>query len=339
MLILSNALTDVVDEGCVKVAASLVKRLLKSSDNHKVVTFERESELSHIHLQLNKFLLNGSLRKIVRQQKQKVLYLPFPSKPISSAIRIFCLSLFARWGLNVVITMQTQPDFLSRLLLKMSGAEFTVLSRDSYIRFAKIVGEKRVAYLKTGVDTQKFHPVSREIVKELKQKYGLNPERPVVLHVGHLNQGRNVGVFTHLDEQYQGVLVVSTLTKNEQDAALKQQLLSCNNVKLIEDYLPDIQEIYQLADVYLFPVEEYGKCIDVPLSCLEAAACNKPVVATPYGELKEFRYQQGFVFCESLDENNLNQAVEQALSLPAVCNREAVLPYDWDNALVFLQKQ
>ncbi len=108
-----------------------------------------------------------------------------------------------------------------------------VLSGDSYNRFVSVVGKNRVNYLKTGVDTEKFQPVSGEESQKLKAKYGLDPLKPVVLHVGHLNRGRNVGVFTLLGKEYQGVLVVSTLTKHEQDQELKQQLLACENVKLI----------------------------------------------------------------------------------------------------------
>lgn len=339
MIILSNALAKVVDEGCVKVANSLVKRLLQKSDDCLVVTFERESELSHKHLQLNKFLFNGSLRKIIKNRKEKVMYFPFPSKPISMAIRVFVLSLFARWGLDVVITMQTPMDMLSRFLLKLSRAKVIVLSRDSYNRFVNVVGEKRVIYCKTGVDTKKFHPVSLETAKELKKKYGLDPQKPVVLHVGHLNSGRNVGVFTTLPKQYQGVLVVSTQTKREQDLALKDRLTSCENVVLIEDYLPNIQEVYQLADLYLFPVLEYGRCIDVPLSCLEAAACNKPIVTTPYGEMKEFQGMAGFTFTDSFDSACLEQKLQQALCLKNSPTRDAVLAYDWDESIMMLLQQ
>lgn len=333
MVVLSNALAKVVDEGCVKVANSLVKRLLKKADDCLVVTFERESELSHKHLQLNKFLLNNSLRKIVKNRKEKVMYFPFPSKPISMALRVFCLSLFSRWGLDVVVTMQTQMDFVSRGLLKMSRANLVVFSRDAYNCFVSVVGEKRVTYLKTGVDTKKFQPVSQETVKELKEKYGFNPNKPVVLHVGHLNQGRNVGVFTQLPQQYQGVLVVSTQTKHEQDKELKEQLLACENVKLIEEYLPNIEEIYQMADVYLFPVLEYGRCIDVPLSCMEAAACNKPLVTTDYGEMKEFIGKKGYLFVDCFDENSLEQSLQTALNLQDISTRDAVISYDWDKGV------
>ena len=82
---------------------------------------------------------------------------------------------------------------------------------------------------------------------------------------------------------------------------------------LIDSYLQSIQEIYQLADVYLFPVMDIENCIDVPLSVLEAASCNLPIVTTEYGELTAFREQEGFLFIDALDSDSLNQALEKAL--------------------------
>lgn len=137
-----------------------------------------------------------------------------------------------------------------------------------------------------------------------------------------------------LDPQYQVLLVTSTLTKNEQDLALKQELLACENVKIIDSYLPNIEEIYQMSDVYFFPVLKSCQCIDVPLSCLEAAACNKPIVTTDYGEMKEFRGRDGFYFLACFDENSLNEKIQEALCQKNANAREAVLEYDWDRAFL-----
>ena len=204
--------------------------------------------------------------------------------------------------------------------------------------YKAIVGEKRVFYLKTGVDTQKFVPVSKEKKDELKEKYGLD-SRPVILHVGHLNRGRNVAQLMKLDKKYQILLVLSTLTKNERDTELENELRKNPNIRIIDEYIPDIEEIYQLSDAYFFPVVEQGKCIDVPLSAMEAASCNKPVITTGYGEMKQFRGMEGFYFIESFDEKDLNALIEKALSREDAHSRSSVLDYDWDNAVMRLTEE
>ncbi len=332
MLIISNSLTEKTDEGCLKVVNSLVKRLKKKNPDTYVITYDRTSPLSDEHMKINKFMISSKLFAAVRKRKEKVLYLPFPAKPIATAIRIFSLSLVAKHGYEVALVMRSEFTGAAKLLLKMSNATALVFSGESAEYYKSIVGEKRVKYIKCGVDTGKFVPVSHKISEELKKKYGFLPDKPIVLHVGHLNEGRGVGRLLEISEKYQTVLVVSTLTKDEQDKVLKRSLAD-GNVKIIEDYIPDIQEIYQMSDVYFFPVTENGKCIDVPLSCMEAAACGLPVVCTEYGELKALLDKPGFYKIESFEKKCVNSLIENALSEKNTNIRNAVLQYDWDNGV------
>ncbi len=338
MIIISNSLSKTADEGCVKVAVSLVKRLKEKENDTYVISFERKSDISDNHLELNKLLVSKELKKIIKDKKERVLYFPFPARPIATALRIFTLSRYSKCGLDVLVSMQTKIDAISKLILKLSGANFLLLSRDACERFKAIVGEKRVTYLKTGVDTKKFLPVSADEQIELKKKYGFDPEKPLILHVGHLNRGRNIAELTKISNDYQVLLVVSTLTKNEQDEELRAELLSNANIRIIDSYLPNIQEVFAMCDVYFFPVIEYGKCIDVPLSCMEAASCNKPVVTTKYGELKAFEDKEGFYFIDSFDDTSINDLIDKALSSKNCISRESVLDYDWDNAICVLRK-
>lgn len=333
MLILTNCLTKNADEGCVNVAYNLIKRIKATVSNVKVVSYERISELTDVEIKLNKFMLSIPLIKLLRKENN-ILYIPFPAKTIATVIRIFILSLFCK-NLNVLISMHDSIDRLSGLLLKCSGAKLFVLSKSAYDDFKLYVGDK-VVYIKTGVDTEKFISVSPEKSAELKVKYGLSLEKPVILHVGHLNDGRNIGELLNINDDYQILLVTSTLTKNEQDEKLKNILQSKSNIKIIDDYIPEIQEVYQLADLYLFPVVEKGHCIDIPLSCLEAAACNTPVVTTDYGGMKEFKGKNGFYHIDSFD--NINEIIEKALSVKGVSPRESVSDHDWNNAIEALSR-
>lgn len=337
MLILSNCLTERTDEGCLKVANSLVKRLLQEKPDVPVITYDRKPQFESLHIRLNKFLFNKKLFRTIREKNQPVLYIPFPARETATALRVFILSRASRKKVTVLLTMRCQCGMLGRLLFKLSGADLVTLSRDTEQLYKKIVGEHRVTYLKTGVDTEKFTPVSSEQKMALREKYGLDPAKPVVLHVGHLKSGRNVGQLMKLDPAYQALLVVSTHTKDEQDTELKEALLQHPNVKIIDTYLPDIEEVYQLADVYFFPVVAPKNCIDVPLSCLEAAACGKPVVTTDYGEMAAFRGVEGFRFIESFDGAYLNQIVADALAMQKVPTREAVLAYDWRKGVSWLK--
>jgi glycosyltransferase involved in cell wall biosynthesis len=338
MFILTNSLVEHADEGCVNVAKHLISLFKHKIKDTYIVTYDRKSDESDEHLCINRLLLSTKLFKIIRARKEKIFYFPFPAKAISTAVRIFVLSLYAKFGVNVVIVQKDKVGFIAKALLKMSGAEITVLSKDSYNYYSDIVGKKKVGYLKTGVDTGKFTPVSDEEKQKLRDKYGFENDRPLVLHVGHLNEGRNIRNLTEIDSSYQVVLVVSTLTMNERDESLRKELESCGNIRIIDHYIKDIQELYQLSDVYFFPVLEEGHCIDVPLSCLEAAACNKPVVMTGYGELSELKDFNGFYCIQSFDRSHVNELIASALNNENIETRKAVINYDWTRAVAFFSK-
>lgn len=335
MLILSNALTNVVDEGSVKVANSLVKCIKKKESSTKIITFDRESNMADEHLTANKFLLNRKLLKKVRNSHNNVLYIPFPARPFSTSVRTFILSLFAGRNFRVILSMTNGMTFASKLLFKLSGAKLMVLSKRSFNLYSAAIGEKHVTYLKTGVDTNRFAPVTEEDASALKRNYGFDPNKKLILHVGHLNRGRNVQQLKKLADAYEVLLISSTLTKDEQDLDLKKELMDCG-VRVIDSYIPNIEQVYQMADVYFFPVTEDGNCIDVPLSCLEAAACNKPIVTTDYGEMREFAGKEGFFFIDSFEPSALAQVVAQALDAKNLSTRTAVMDYDWKHAVSFL---
>ena len=102
MLIISNSLTEKVDEGCLKVTYNLIKRLKKSHGGAFVITYERKSELSDRHMELNKLMLNGELRSIIKQKKRKGLVCAVPSEADCNGDKDFCyvLNVPKRLGRN-----------------------------------------------------------------------------------------------------------------------------------------------------------------------------------------------------------------------------------------------
>ncbi len=335
MIVFTNCLTEIVDEGCLNVANSLVRKLKMTSQSVTVVSYERQSSLTDVFVNSNKFLLTKDIIKALRKNDD-VLYIPFPARSFSTAIRLFILSLIVKKDLSVLLTQVTDFSFFAKILFKLCGAEFFVLSDDTRKKLKSFITDGRIRRLKVGVQTDKFVPVSPSDSEKLKMKYGFLPDVPVIIHVGHLNEGRNISELMKLSSDYQVLLVVSTLTKDEHNLKLKEQLLKCNNIRIIDDYLPDIQEIYQLSDVYFFPVVEQGNCIDVPLSCLEAASCNKPIVTTDFGEMKAFIGKNGFWFIDSFDKKRLNTLIEEALSCDNINTRSFVMEYDWNQSLRIL---
>jgi len=137
-----------------------------------------------------------------------------------------------------------------------------------------------------GVDVARFRPAGEEQRRALRAKYGLPKSDRIALHVGHLKRERNVQIMADLAalKGWISVLVASTSTLAE--AGLVRDLCAAG-VVVIRAALSSIQEIYPLADCYVFPVEHELACAELPLSVLEALACGLPVVSTPFGGLPD----------------------------------------------------
>lgn len=331
MIILTNCLADKNDEGCLKVAASLVKRLKAAHPDTTVISYGGPSSAADLHLVVNKWMISPKLWALLWKRKEPLLYIPTVAKGHAMAIRVFILSLFARRGVRMVVAMQHPMNAFWSFLLKCSGAELMALSRESWAYYHDRIGN-RAFYLKAGVDARRFSPVAPERKKGLREKYGIPQDKTVVLHVGHLKAGRNVGQLLKLSDSFHGILVASSYASEQRDMQLRQQISQKENLTLIDTYLPNIEEIYQLSDVYLFPVAAEHNCIDVPLSAMEAAACGIPVVATPFGELKELLAEEGFYEITSFEPEALNSLLAKA-SGEKKNPRGSVFEYDWDQSV------
>ena len=214
-----------------------------------------------------------------------------------------------------------------RMLLAMSKAEIIALSEESF-RVYKGCLPNKVHYVKAGVDTVQFTEIESKQRKTLREKFGYSDTDTIVLHTGHMVEARNIRKLMDLDKSFRIVLIISTSTRWDEN--LYNDLKQCPNIKIIHKYIPKIEEYFQIADVYYFPVEEVG-CVDVPLSVLEAAACGTPVVTTPYGELKAFKETKSFRFINDFAESNF--LIESVIECRENNNRNQILEYDWNHVV------
>jgi len=145
-------------------------------------------------------------------------------------------------------------------------------------------------FLPLSVDTSKFQPLQNIERKEaLRKKYDIPVDKYIITHIGHINWGRNLNALIPLQNGDNQVVVAgssSTPIDAPKEKELKKHLLDCG-IKIIDRYIENIEELYQLSDLYVFPVIFEGGCIGIPLSILEARACGIPVLSTEFGGLKE----------------------------------------------------
>lgn len=143
----------------------------------------------------------------------------------------------------------------------------------------------------------------------------------MALHVGHLRRSRGLEPLVELaaDEAVSVVLIASTATEPEIEIEIR---LRKAGVRIVREFLPQVERWYQAADVYLFPVTDLQGSIEIPLTVLEAMACGTPVASTPFGGLPSF-----FASTESLrfvPAALLAETAKQLIGVDGLANRTVV---------------
>jgi glycosyltransferase involved in cell wall biosynthesis len=170
------------------------------------------------------------------------------------------------------------------------------------------------------VDSTRFRP-SDDSRSSIREQLGLAEDRPMALHVGHLRRSRGLEPLVELaaDEAVSVVLIASTATEPEIEIEIR---LRKAGVRIVREFLPQVERWYQAADVYLFPVTDLQGSIEIPLTVLEAMACGTPVASTPFGGLPSF-----FASTESLrfvPAALLAETAKQLIGVDGLANRTVV---------------
>lgn len=329
MVILTDGLSDKPDEGFLKVATGIVKEIKKTDPSVKIVSCGEKSEYADENVGKSKLFLSKKIKKAIRGGRE-VLYVPKASATLGSAIRTYNLSRGGKRKVRVLLTMDYPLSKIASRFFEKSNAEFYVLSERMKIRLSESL-KNRVKLLKTGINTNDFYKVAPDEKARLRKKYGFGEDDVIVLHAGHMNYNRNADKLALVQDGYKVLFVVSSATKKDEN--LREFLLERKNVTLFERYADRMCELYQISDVYLFPVKEDNACIETPLSVLEAIACGLPVIATEYGQLKEFRGVDGITFIDEINEKTLNEKIAEVLEKKKSADVKIIEKYSFENCV------
>lgn len=292
------------------------------------VAFNLEKELSKQHdtVRLNIKDIFKNLWSIRRYQPDIIHFIVGPSTIFSFIISKILSICFK----NIKIIMSApQPGHIypKKLISFFTPDLILIQSVESEKLFANL--GCNTEFLSNGVDTEKFSPIEIDKKYILREKYGIERDKFVVLHVGHIRPSRNISSLAKLQDEDVQVLIIGS-TSTLADENLQQQLKESGcNVRI--DYFENIEELYTLSDCYAFPTIDKFSCIEIPLSILEAMSCNLPVISTKFGALTRMFSEGGGLYFIDKDDEFVKIIKKIKNNDTIVKTREKILPYSWRN--------
>lgn len=312
--ILGERLAPPFDEGIKNITYHLIQELRRQ---HQVLALTRGgADLPALGLwavQADRVLLRADQVReaLATFGPEVVLYIPTACATLGAFARARRLARMAGRPVALLALQPRRYGRLARHLLARLQPACVLTATPAMAAELQGLGVRARFLASTGVDLDTFHPVDPARQTELRAHYGLPIKRRIVLHVGHIKAKRNLDWLCPLQNSETQVVVVGS-SSTVQDQALIERIRAAG-LTVMTDYLPHLVELYQLADVYAFPVMEATGAVALPLSVLEALACDLPVVSTPYGALPEF-------FVESPALRYVRSAAEMAAALPALAS-------------------
>ena len=294
ILFITEDLSEPFDEGIKKSALNIAMALAEENDVMAICKFGVPSGIPPFtvkRVDTNRLMLNMKFISLLRKfQPEVIFYLPSSSGTFASFLRMGIIKKYARRARTVMINLTPkQLNKFQKKFIRYIRPDIVLSPSPTELNIVASIGITNI-FLPLFVDTSKFQPLQNiKRKEELRKKYDIPVDKYIITHIGHINWGRNLNALISLQYGDNQVVVVgssSTPIDAPKEKKLKKHLIDCG-IKLIDGYVEHIEEIYQLSDLYVFPVIFEGGCIGVPLSILEARACGIPVLSTEFGGLKE----------------------------------------------------
>lgn len=183
------------------------------------------------------------------------------------------------------------------------------------------MGFQKVKRIYPGIDLEKYSPAPKKI--GLMKKFDTGEHDFVINYTGEYVRLGDIDdiidVFSEIaNESKDFKLHLAVRVKNPKDAMKKAEIIKAlrdrnieNRVAFIDDGSYVMEDIFNLADISIFPARTMAGKFDIPLAVIEAMACGKPVISSSLERLKYFLNNENSILIppgnrEALKENILN---------------------------------
>lgn len=288
----------------------------------------------HHHIKKNKtetILINVnqytslSFWKNIRSFQPDILHLiPGPTTKLLILLKI--LKILTHSKTIISATKNALKDSFKKTA-KFLEPDGVIVNSEKTEKFFKSINYK-TKFIPNGVDLEKFSEISNDKKIALRKKFNFNEDDFILLHIGPILRGRNQKSLTEISNVK--ILLIQSITNPSDEKEIKK--IKSSNVTIMNNYISNIEEIYHISNVYVFPVFDSFQSIEIPLTVLEAMSCNLPVITTNYGGglTRIFNEGDGLFFIKNPSE--MNEAIEKIRNNDFHCKtRDQVELCSWQN--------
>ena len=249
-----------------------------------------------------------------------------PTKQNSFLVKNFIKNKKDRFHTIQTIATLREDLFSEAEIKKMLFGDMLITYSDYTKKKLLAMGFRNVERIYPGIDLDIYKNTGKN--PEYLQKYSFAPRDFIINFTGEYirNDAMDTVVQSFLEIAKlipEAKLSLAVRIKNKKDAAKKKEVFEIfkqnnllNRVAFHDDGLYDVFELYNMADISIFPVKNMQGKFDVPLAVIEAMACEKPVIISDLPLLREFAKEENSVRIEKGSVQKLNEAILDLYSNP-----------------------
>ena len=253
-----------------------------------------------------KLSLMGFLYKV--QNKVDILHFLFTPTKANAFFAKYLVGYGKNSRTRKIQTVATLREDLysDRELKKLIFGDLIITYSDHAKQKLNSLGFENVERIYPGVDIEKYSPKEKDT--QIMKQFDIHEKDLVITYPGEytrLNATDSiVEVLIKNKESVRALnikFIFACRIKNEPDQDKKNeidQLFQKEGIAqniVYTDTFPDMEKIFNLSDIVVFPVQDMRGKFDVPLAVIEAMACAKPVIISDLPILREFSNSENSV--------------------------------------------
>jgi len=298
--------------------------LRKEPFNETICQKNPDLKIDNIYTSSNLNLINKIilLKRLFRfNLKTNLIHFLFTPRSLTSWLIRTRLKFSKVKTVQTVATLNKKNYQNIRRLRKILFCDVIVVQSKNTLEKLTKIGIKKVKLIYPGIDLKKYRPAKKDL--GLMKKLKIKSDDFIALYTGEYIRLKAIDDIMEAlkilakDKKNKNIkIILACRIKSKKDQQKKQAVAEwLEKEKLLSkivflDTFSEMNQLYNLSDINIFPVREMAGKFDIPLTLVESMACGKPVIVSKLKNLKELVGKNNYgMICKVHDPKNLAEKI------------------------------